>query len=474
MEKYLKHIHLILLFLFGTLFIFIAFYFDGTADTGDSLTHFMISKYAFKTPYLFFFHWGKPFFTFLSAPFSQFGFIGIKFFNITIALLTGLFTYKITIELKLKRAWLVLPFIYCAPLYFINIFSGLTEPLFGLLTIVGIYLIMTNNIYESLLLISFLPFVRSEGLIIIGIFGLYLLYKKMYKWIPLLAVGHIIYTLLGVVLDGRNILWVFNKIPYATLNNVYGSGRIRHFFIKYIYVIGVPLLILFCLGLILFLISLFSKKQRTQADFPIKSILIYGSFISYFMAHVVFWKLGIFASFGLIRVMVAIVPLSAIISLEGFNFIFNQQWIKNKLLLNILSIMMIGYVFIFPFTKTPSSIDWQSDLSETTDQKLINQVAEYIHSNFPNHNVLYYTHPYISIAFDNNHYDEREHLFMNQLSLKKGINKNELIIWDEWYTVVDEGIELEDLNNNDNFEMVKSFTKNDGYNVRQFVVFKHK
>src|ERR1035437_8661441 len=67
---------------------------NGTCDSGDSLSHFLFSKYAFIHPENFLNHWAKPLFVLLSAPFAQFGFVGIKLFNCCIASFTVWLTYK--------------------------------------------------------------------------------------------------------------------------------------------------------------------------------------------------------------------------------------------------------------------------------------------------------------------------------------------------------------------------------------------
>ena len=59
------------------------------------------------------------------------------------------------------------------PTYYVLTFSGLTEPLFALILIIGTYLCAKEKHASASILISFLPFVRSEGLIILGVFGFY-------------------------------------------------------------------------------------------------------------------------------------------------------------------------------------------------------------------------------------------------------------------------------------------------------------
>ena len=48
--------------LFFLLCLFIAFSYEGTGDSGDSISHFLYAQYAFKHSENFFYQWAKPLF----------------------------------------------------------------------------------------------------------------------------------------------------------------------------------------------------------------------------------------------------------------------------------------------------------------------------------------------------------------------------------------------------------------------------
>src|SRR6185295_3758723 len=108
-----------------------------------------------------------------------------------------LFTYYVAKNLKIKYAEFAFIFIFFAPLFFKLIFSGLTEYLFALFLITAIYFALKEKYFLSVIIISFLPFVRSEGLLCMGVFIVYLLALKKYRFIPYLLIGHIIYSVIG-------------------------------------------------------------------------------------------------------------------------------------------------------------------------------------------------------------------------------------------------------------------------------------
>src|SRR6185312_15488826 len=84
----------LLLLVYYFIMIALAFIAKGTGDDGDSVFHFLFAKYAFVCPENFVNHWAKPVFVLLASPFAQFGFIGIKIFNVTVTTLAIFFTYK--------------------------------------------------------------------------------------------------------------------------------------------------------------------------------------------------------------------------------------------------------------------------------------------------------------------------------------------------------------------------------------------
>ena len=187
----------VLLIIYAILAALVIIFFDGNGDSGDSTQHYLFAKFAPQHPAHFFEHWAKPIYVLLACPFAQFGFTGIKIFNALVTLGTLFFTIKTIEKLGIHNSIIGGILLICSPLCFVLTFSGLTEPLFGLLTILSIYLVLEDKLIIACIGASFLPFVRSEGLIILGVFGLFCLYKREWRCIPLLLLGHVVYSIAG-------------------------------------------------------------------------------------------------------------------------------------------------------------------------------------------------------------------------------------------------------------------------------------
>lgn len=441
----------------------------GTCDSGDSIIHFLFSRYAFLHPENFLDHWAKPLFVLLSAPFAQFGFAGMKIFNCSIAALTAWYCYRAAMAANFKNAWFA-PVLLCfAPGYLVHIFSGLTEPLFGLLLIVGIYLILSQRLPAALCIVSFLPFVRSEGLIIICVFALYLIVAKQFKFVPWLLLGHLVYSIVGCFYY-KDILWVFSKIPYAGSSGKYGSGGLLHFVVQLNYIIGIPLYILVISGLLKKLKELLSSNSIYHYTATAEALLIYGVFVAFLGAHSLFWYFGIFESMGLKRVLIAVVPVAVLVALHGYNFII--ALFKSKVVNTIVAIAFAAWVIVFPFVPNPASVNWQRDFSLSAEQALAEEVTAYLKENFPEDLPVYYAHPYLHITLNKDPFDEKFKKLNDLFDKQRPLDC--LVVWDSWFSKTENGITLERLQADPDLVHLKTFETNDKGKAVQFIVFENK
>lgn len=424
-------------------------------DCGDSIVHYSFARYAFQNPMFFLDHWAKPLFTLLASPFAQFGFGGMKLFNGLAGLLSAWFAYCIARKLGLKFPGLAIIFVFFAPAYFVKLFSGYTEPLFGLVLIASIYLILADRPYFAALLMSFLPFVRSEGLILIMVFGLYFLIRKNYKAIILLTAGHIIYSFAGL-LAGKSFLWIFTEIPYSVVSS-YGKGDFTHYPTQLLHTLGVPLFLLSIAGIILLLLNLATPKIQILTSFKLETrLLILGSFLAYFLFHMFSWGFGLFGSMGLSRVLTAMVPVLAVISLIAFNLLVSWKYESKFPMPALVYIPLIGYILAFPFIHNPASIDWKKELKRTPEMNLAQTVSADIKKQYPGR-FLYYSNPYFSYALNINPFDQSKHLCFTDWQKENKLQPNSLVIWDNWFSVVEERTDSLSLYQNPELRLIKRY-----------------
>ena len=450
-------IFLVLYVVFATVIILV---FNGTGDSGDSVLHYLYAEAAPGKPELYFHHWAKPVFTLLASPFAQFGFTGIKIFNALVVLLTLYFTYRTAEGLNLKRPVIAALIIVCAPLMIRHTFSGLTEPLFGLFTIWGIYLLIREKFVMACVVISFLPFVRSEGLLIIGVVGLYLLISRQWKAISWFLAGHVFYSIAGAFVFG-DLLWVFTKIPYASSGSIYGSGSIFHFADQMPFVIGIPSTILLVVGMAVII----WKYLRGKFDARLH-ILVLGGFLVYAIAHSLFWYFGILNSMGLNRVLLGVLPLMAIIALIGANALIetgkNRKWVSTA-----ITVVIVGLILFFPVADNPSAVHWRRDMNLSGEQKVAKEISGKVLSQYDQNRRYIYTPAFLSVTLSRDHFDPKEHMDLHP-DVFYYMEPGDIIIWDNWFSVVDSHIEKSVLDNHPQLEHIYTST---GMNEDREVIY---
>jgi len=443
-EKLLVAITLVL---FCITMVWLACTTEGTGDWGDAIYHYLFSRFAFAHPENFLNHWAKPIFVLFTAPFAQGGFISMKVFNILMLVGSTWLAWRVGVLLNIPNSWLVLFPLMTSPMNISHTLSGLTEPMFALWLMVGIFWLIKEKPLLAVLWLSFLPFVRSEGLIIFCVLVIYLALKKWWKYIPLLAVGHIIYSAIGYFHYG-DFLWVFNKMTYATLDGAYGAGKFWHYANKMHQVMGDFLPVLLLIGLVAGAVRFFQFWFKNHFFSKEELWLVYGISVAFFLAHSIFWRFGIFNSFGLTRVFMGVLPLYSLIIIQGLNLVM-QPIRSSKIQLGI-----IGLVVAAMFWYLDKKLDIHFHLAPTSSQKGQNElIRKYAHK-YPNY-TYYFDAIHPSLALDLDWFDPRVHRFTPQLFTGEPIPSKSLVLWDDWFSKDESNIPLEKITMDKRFRLIE-------------------
>jgi hypothetical protein len=444
--------------------VFLLIFANGTGDEGDSVMHYLYARHAFQYPEFFLYHWAKPVFTLIAAPFAQAGFKGLVFMNIVVSSVTIFLTYRIAQKLKVPLPWLAALATALSPLMMIVTFSGLTEPLFALWMMIGFYFLVNKKYLTGFLWISFLPFVRSEGLIILCVLVVYAFFERKWKYIPLLMVGHLAFSLAGLIMH-KDPLWVFNEMSYAVLSSAYGEGYWNDFLRRLPEVSGTVLCFFLVLGLLYGAIRTVKRFFYHEKDAIGNNelFLVYGSFVTYFIAHSLFWAFGIFNSFGLIRVMMAVIPLMGIICARGVKYfsMLLDVTMKSKAIW-----ISVALIIIFPFLPGNYGFKWKRDFSLKADQLAEKRMSNFVKKNYPDYKnyVFYYEACYNSVALDVNYFDSTEHRRLLNAFEENRFPPQSFIVWDDWYARMAGNVEYEKIEKDGRFALLGIFTEKDVWN----------
>ncbi len=358
-----KYAHWSVLCIIFILVVLYYFFSAGYYGSTENITHFLYSKWAFQMPEFFIYPWARPLYTALSAPFAQLGFKWVQMLNVLLGMATAYYCYRIAKLLNIHPALPVIIFVCFTPMYFIMMPTALTEILFSFVLVFSCYLFLSGHYYASAIVISFLPFARSEGFFILFFYFLALLYVKKYKPIPLLAMGTLFFSLVGWY-HYKDFFWVFTQFPYQVHHGLYNiHGELFHFVKYYDEIIGLPLAILFIIGTLQVLKEIFSRDRTLRNSSVILCLLSLFPFLFYLSLHSFLYWQALGASVGLTRVMAGVTPLAVIISLKGLAALFQYLRIS-KLLRNIISGVFVLLVIYSSFRLYP--IPYQQSSEEET------------------------------------------------------------------------------------------------------------
>lgn len=422
---------------------------DGFSGGADSLAHFKFAHNAFRFPVFFFNNWAKPVFTLLSAPFAAFGFKGIQFFNVLVATAAGFFSYLVAKELKMKQPILAIILCCFAPVFAYNIFSGLTEILFALVSILTTYLLLKNRFIFASIVVSFLPFIRTEGILLMPVYAIFIINRKQYKAIAFMLTGTLLYSIVGSFFNG-DLFWLITKTPYRSTIGLFGTGSFFQYIKRSPGYFGIPNEIFYVTGFVAGLTLYLRNKKEYSQEF----LLVVLPFLTYFFAHSFMWWSGIGNSQGTNRYMAAIVPFMAVMSTRGltlfslmFEILFKQAWVKTAALyLGILSVIHIPFVVQnYPIPLDPFS-------------NLIKQSSTWIKENNLDKNKVYYSDAtfFYMLGIDPCDQSKGQELKSLSSTVDHIVEVGGILIYDERYSPI-ENVNYDSLINNKHFELIRVF-----------------
>jgi len=463
-EKYQNYlVPAIILILFITYSI-LALLSEGTHGGADDIEHYYRSRYAFKMPRFFLDHWGKPFFTALSSPFAQFGHNGIKIFNVIAGTLAAYFTYRTAELLKFRFSVLAIFLVISSPLYSVIMMSGMTEILGSLLLILSIFLFFKQKYIWSAVLLSFLPFVRTEALVILPLFIVAYAWQRHWKAIPFLFFGFVFYSIVGGFYY-KDFLWVIHMMPYkGNASEIYGSGELLHYVEASKYIFGLPLSILIVAGLVLWVLDPMMKAKNAAKDWFIKMLVAYMPFIIYLAAHSYVWWKGTGNSVGLIRVIVAIIPSAALLGMFAYSRILDLIPVPK------IARQLVTALFCIFLVTIPHSI-YEIPVPLDREQKMIKEGCDWLSASEYSAGRFHYYDPFFPYFLGLNPYDmTRIHQFVYDTKKPETkIKEGEIVIWDAHFSPNEGQLPLENLMNNQGFKLIhltrdkETFTTLGGY-----------
>ena len=445
--SYLARVLLALGVLVSVSFVFIT---QNTYDTGDSILHYLFARFAPHHSLNLLDNWAKPLLTLLLMGPAQLGLRGVMLCQCGLVAASAWLSYRVAERLQIPYAALAILLCYTAPDYFRIQFSGLTEPLFGLLLIGGVALLVQGRPGWSAALVSWLPFVRSEGFILLGLWVVCLAWQRQWRALPLLLLGYLVYSAVGAVVLGEPG-WVFGRNSYPTISP-YGRGSWKTFIVALLYLMGWVMTILVALGGGQLLGRLPQKATWRNPLFPAELLLVYGVIAVFVTAHTLFWVFGLFGSAGMTRVLTVLTPLLAIVALRGLSWLLLLG--RTALAQQRIAGGIAALAFVFLFTGLRMEMRWNRDFGQPGDLALIEQATRWYRQQ-PDlaQRLVIMQHPAVVEALDIDifAYEGRPPTAAFGRPQMSKLSPGTVVFWDGWFSPVEGGLPLDSLANNPHF-----------------------
>jgi hypothetical protein len=447
---YLARVLLALGVLVSVSFVFIT---KNTYDTGDSILHYIFARFAPQHPLNLLDNWAKPLVTLLLAGPAQLGLRGVMLWQCALVGASAWLSYRVAERLQIPYAALAVLLCYTAPDYFRIQFSGLTEPLFGFLLIAGVALLVSGRAGWSAVLISWLPFVRSEGFILLGLWVLCLAWQRQWRALPWLLLGYVAYSIIGGIVLGE-LGWVFGRNSYPIISP-YGHGSWDTFVVALLYLMGWVMTVLVALGGAQLAWRVTSRASWCSSLFSVELLLVYGVVGTFLATHTLFWVFGLFGSAGLTRVLAVLTPLLAIIALRGLSCLLLLG--RTALAQQRIALGVSGLACAFLFTGLHMEMRWQRDFGQPGDLALIEQATVwYRQQPALAHRLVIMHHPGVVAALDIDIFAYKDraptaafgHPKMSRLA------PGTLVFWDDWCSPGEGGLPLDSLQKNPHFRQL--------------------
>ena len=433
----------------------------GADGETDSFGHYQIARAAFKYPHFFLDHWGKPLFTILSSPFAQFGYSGAVTFNLLCGLLSAWFAHLIAKRMDYPHAWVAMIFTIFTPVYIYIMYTSLTEILFSLVLISAIYLFISKRFIWSAIVISLIPFARTEGMMFIFLFIPALILQKQYKSLPFLFTGFIIFSIAGWPVY-HDLFWFFTKMPYSSSGSeLYGSGSFWYYFSNMDSIMGYPLIIVSVTGLIFLIVNLKKGLNNPDVRFITMYILIIPSFFGFILAQSFLWWQGMMGVLASTRFIACVLPLSAIIAVAGFEWILEKAKFS-RIIYFLMGVFILSLVVYKPFTF--GKVPMKTSLNFAVMEKLTTWLKSTQYAD----RRAFYSDPMFPFYMDIDPFDENRcfriynYENVNPASLLK---PGELLIWDAQFTSFEGHLPFDSLMKNNELRLLNIFTPRESFTV---------
>lgn len=431
----------------------------GLEDTADSVQHYMIARYAWFHPRMFLDQWGKPLFTLLASPFTVFGYPGMALFN---ALLSVLATVLAIRPLRRAGTWTLMSFavlVMLAPYNAHLIMNGMTEVLFGVMTLLCVVLLADDRPTAAAIAASLTPLCRPEYVVFLPVIASWLLVRRQWRSLPWLVLGIGVYSLFGWLATGDALCWIHGD-PYGSGNSAYGKSDPIRFIMNVPSVFGWVLVVLFIMALTLWPVV----HKRDEGEREVHKLLLFTAALPALLivaVHTWLTATGTHGSAGLVRVVGTAVPLAALFSLFTIGRVVAWYKVETKWTpVIVIATTMCALLDLFAFGPLvqPAS----------GDQQALHAACDIAQEHRLSGDRVFSSHPYTAFRLGLDGFDPKEYRMLwgfNGMLENSPSRDRDIIVWESQMGPIECGVPLERLLDDTSFTVLGLTEPRNGHSV---------
>jgi len=464
----------------------VAYTAQDPAGGQDSWNHFLYARWCLKHPHLMLDLWAKPFFTILAAPFAQISIQAVYLLNVAATLGAAWMTYLTGRKLGMRNPWILILLFGLQPVVLANVYSALTEPTNALVLSVILYLFATHRFKTALIVASFLPLIRSEGLVMIACITPFVIARGQWKNLFWLVSGTLVFAVLGAIIT-KEWNYFFEHNPYIKFEKEGafdpGHGSMLHYLQSQRFITGIMITGLMVISIILGIQYLISRWKK-KAPHEMSRMLIWiwlPLFFGYGFVHSFIWWTGTMGSHGLSRVFMAVAPVSALIAQFAIHRMLAFDLRAMNIALKIL--VTLGCFFIaFPGAEMPFPWNWgsQASIKESPGNAAISRAMNYIDSAGLRGHPLVHQLPQINVKKDWDPFADYANVksattfYINSIDKRPGhdwLPDSAVVLWDNFHARRDAAMSLGDMRKLSDYQEIAHFPSSVDtiYDIRLFI-----
>jgi hypothetical protein len=413
----------------------------------DSYNHYLIAKYSWEHPKLLLDQWGKPIFTLIASVFAQRGLAGMIVLNSMCLIGSAWLVAAAARHLKLAMPWLAGIIMITSPLFTDHIISGLTEPLNALFLSFVFYLLIREDYKTAAVIAGLLPFVRSEGFVLLLPIFLYFLVKGKFSSFIWIILPALVFNLMGwVILDAP--FWIFSHNPYIKFQVsgevICGSGSFWHYLRYFPPAFGIIPSILATGGF--FYWSNQGLRAPKNPKVLLNVLLLSGTAGLFTFVHSFIWWQGMMGSCGYIRVLIIISPAIALLSYQML------VWLMEKLKGNLNVVILASLIALLTYAPF-KYFAHRYPVEKSHEQVAFEKVHAYLEQEELLNRKMFFLYPYLNILNKSDPYDWDEHTDLWSYH-PDYIQPGDIVIWDSHFGPNEASLEVKTFTDDPDFNQL--------------------